>query len=56
MLEYGIEWGQKGKHENHKSVSEFKRDKLIEEVEKLQAQKADIEQKISTYKSAENMQ
>ena len=33
MLTHGIEWEQKGTHEKHKSVSEFKRDKLIEEVE-----------------------
>ena len=53
MLEHGIKWEQKGTHEKHKSVSEFKRDELIEEVENLQEIKADIEQKISTYKSAE---
>lgn len=53
MLEYGIEWEQKGTHEKHKTVSEFKRDKLIEEVENLQEKKADIEQKISTYRNAE---
>ena len=53
MLEYGIEWERKGTHEKHKTVSEFKRDKLIEEVINLQEKKADIEQKISIYKSAE---
>ena len=53
MLEHGIKWEQKGTHEKHKSVSEFKRDKLIEDVEKLQEKKADIEQKISVYKGAE---
>ena len=53
MLEHGIRWEQKGTHEKHKSVGEFKRDKLIEEVENLQEKKADIEHKISTYKSAE---
>lgn len=53
MLEHGIKWEQKGTHEKHKSVSEFKRDKLIEEVENLQEKKFDIEQKISTYKSSE---
>lgn len=53
MLEYGIKWEQKGTHEKHKSVSEFKRDKLIKDVEKLQEKKADIEQKISAYKGAE---
>ena len=53
MLEHGIKWEQKGTHEKHKSVSEFKRDKLIEEDENLKKKKADIEQKISAYKSAE---
>lgn len=53
MLEYGIEWDKKGTHEKHKSVSEFKRDKLIEEVEALTEQKEDLEHKISAYKNAE---
>ena len=53
MLEHGIEWDKKGTHENHKSVSKFKRDKLIEEVENLQEQKADLERTISAYKGAE---
>jgi hypothetical protein len=43
MLEYGIEWDKKGTHEKHKSVSEFKRDKLIEGVEALTEQKEDLE-------------
>lgn len=53
MLEYGIEWDKKGTHEKHKSVSEFKRDKLIEEVETLTEQKEDLEHKISAYTNAE---
>ena len=53
LLEYGIEWDQKGTHEKHKSVSEFKRDKLIEEVEILTEQKEELEHKISAYKNAE---
>ena len=53
MLEYGIEWDKKGTHEKHKSVSEFKRDKLIEEVEALTEQKEDLEHKISAYTNAE---
>lgn len=53
MLEHGIEWEQKGTHEKHKSVSEFKRDKLIEEVEILTEQKEELEHKISSYKNAE---
>ena len=53
MLEHGIEWEQKGTHEKHKSVSKFKRDKLIEEVETLEEEKSALEDKISTYKNAE---
>ena len=53
MLEYGIEWDKKGTHEKHKSVSEFKRDKLIEEVEALTEQKEELEHKISAYTKAE---
>lgn len=40
-------------HTKHKSVSEFKRDKLIEEVENLQEQKKDLLQTMSAYKQAE---
>ncbi|MCD8179861.1 MAG: hypothetical protein LUF26_00045 [Firmicutes bacterium] len=54
MLEYGIEWDKKGTHERHKSVSEFKRDKLVEEVEILEDKKREIETDISTYKKSEN--
>ena len=53
MLEYGIEWDKKGTHEKHKSVSEFKRDKLIEEIEALTEQKEELEHKTSAYKNAE---
>ena len=53
MLEYGIEWDKKGTHEKHKSVSEFKRDKLIEEVEALTEQKEELEHKTSAYTNAE---
>ena len=54
MLERGIEWDQKGTHEKHKTVSQFKRDKLIEEVESLEVQMSELEKKASTYKSAED--
>ena len=54
MLECGIEWDQKGTHEKHKTVSQFKRDKLIEEVESLEVQMSELEKKASTYKSAED--
>lgn len=54
MLEHGVEWDQKGTHEKHKTVSHFKRDKLIEEVESLEVQMSELEKKASTYKSAED--
>ena len=53
MLEHGVEWEQKGTHEKHKTVSQFKRDKLIEEVETLEVQMSELEKKASAYKSAE---
>lgn len=53
MLEHGIEWDQKNIHEKHKTVSEFKRDKLIEEVEALEAKKEELKEEMKTYKNAE---
>lgn len=53
MFERGIEWDEKGTHEKHKTVSEFKRDKLIEEVERLEDKKQELESGISKYKNAE---
>ncbi len=54
MLVHDIEWEQKGTHEKHKSVSEFKRDKLVEEVETLEDKKQDCIDDISKYKKAED--
>ena len=54
MLEHGIEWDKKGTHEKHKSVSEFKRDKLVEEVEMLEDKKQELETDISKYQKAED--
>lgn len=53
MLEHGIEWDQKNIHEKHKTVSEFKRNKLIEEVEALEDKKEELKEKMKTYKNAE---
>ena len=36
MLPHGVKWVEKHTHEKHKSVSEFKKQKLIEEVEDLE--------------------
>ena len=54
MLQYGVKWVEKHTHEKHKSVSEFKKQKLMEEVEALEEKKEDIERKIATYQSAED--
>ena len=54
MLEHDIEWDKKGTHEKHKSVSEFKRDKLVEEVEALEDKKQACIDDISKYKKAED--
>ena len=53
-LEHGVEWDKKGTHEKHKSVSEFKRDKLVEEVEALEDRKQECIDDISKYKKAED--
>ena len=53
MLEYGIEWEKKGTHEKHKSVSQFKKGKLIEEVGKLEYKKKSLEYDISKYQNSE---
>ena len=53
MLEHGVKWVEKGTHEKHKSVSEFKRDKLIEEVEALEDKKEELKEEMKTYKNAE---
>ncbi len=52
MLEHDIEWDKKGTHEKHKSVSEFKRDKLVEEVEALEDRKQECIDDISKYKKS----
>lgn len=53
MLEYGIEWEKKGTHEKHKSVSQFKKEKLVEEVRKLEYKKKSLEYDISNYQNSE---
>lgn len=53
MLEYGIEWEKKGTHEKHKSVSQFKKEKLVEEVNKLEYKKKSLEYDISKYQNSE---
>ena len=53
MLDHDIEWDQKNTHEKHKTVSEFKKEKLVKEVEKLENKKDELKEQMKTYKSAE---
>lgn len=53
MLSHGIEWEQKGTHEKHKSVNEFKRDMLAKEVDELTEKKDDLLHTMSAYTKAE---
>lgn len=45
MLEYGIEWEQKGEHKEHLSVLEFKREKRKEEIAELEQTLERVQQK-----------
>ena len=54
MLEYGIEWDKLGTHNKHRSVDQYKKEILENEVNQLEAEKELIEEKISTYKNAED--
>lgn len=53
MLEYGIEWDKLGTHNKHRTVDQFKREKLEEEVAELENKKESIEQQIDGYKMSE---
>lgn len=53
MLEHGIEWDKKGTHENHKSVSAYKRDEMAKEVEALIGKKKELERDMTTEHKAE---
>ena len=44
MLEHGIEWEQKGTHENHLSVLDFKKKERAKEVAELEAKKESLEE------------
>ena len=44
MLEHGIEWEQKGTHENHLSVLDFKKKGRAKEVAELEAKKESLEE------------
>ncbi len=53
MLEYGIEWDKLGTHNKHRTVDQFKREKLEEEVAELEIKKESIEHQIDGYKMSE---
>ena len=53
MLSHGIEWEQKGTHEKHRTVSEFKRDMLAKEIDELTEKKDDLLHIMSAYTKAE---
>ena len=53
MFAHGIEWEQKGTHEKHKTVSEFKRDMLAKEIDELTEKKDDLLHTMSAYIKAE---
>ena len=53
MIKHGIEWEQKGTHEKHKTVSEFKRDMLAKEIDELTEKKDDLLHTMSAYTQAE---
>lgn len=44
MLEYGIEWEQKGTHEKHLSLLDFEKQERAKEVSALEKQKAELEE------------
>ena len=48
MLEYGIEWKQKGTHEKHLSLLDFEKQERAKEVAALEAQKAELEEHNAT--------
>ena len=53
MQDFGIEWEQKNTHEKHKTVSEFKLEKLTEEYEAVNEKKAKAEDRIENVSKAE---
>ena len=53
MLSHGIDWEQKGTHEKHKTVSEFKRDMLSKEIDELTEKKDVLLHTMSAYTKAE---
>ena len=48
MLDYGIEWEQKGTHEKHLSLLDFEKQERAKEVAALEEQKADLEEHNAT--------
>lgn len=49
MLEYGIEWEQKGTHEKHLSVLDFEKKERAKEVAELEAKKAKLQEENAAF-------
>lgn len=56
MLKHGIEWEQKGKHKEHLSVLEFKREKRKEELAELEQTLECIQQKQVSVQAVEQIE
>lgn len=56
MLEHGIEWEQKGKHKEHLSVLEFKREKRKEELAELEQTIERVQQQQVSIKAVEQIE
>lgn len=56
MLEYGIEWEQKGEHKEHLSVLEFKREKRKEEIAELEQTLERVQQKQVSVQAVEQIE
>lgn len=56
MLEYGIEWEQKGEHKEHLSVLEFKREKRKEELAELEQTIERVQQQQVSIKAVEQIE
>ena len=56
MLEYGIEWEQKGEHREHLSVLEFKREKRKEELAELEQSIERVQQQQVSIQAVEQLE
>ena len=49
MQEHGIEWDKLGTHNKHRTVEQFKQDKIEEQIEKLQEKRDGLQASIDAY-------